>query len=92
MKASEALGLYCKGMPLVRANLEGVNLEGAILQGANLKGANLERANLQRANLEGANLQGANLQWAILCDCNLEGAYVSFRGNAVKIHFEPVSQ
>lgn len=56
-----------------------------------LFGANLTEANLTEANLTGANLTRATLTRAILCDANLEGAKITYRGKTVVIHFVPES-
>jgi len=76
------------GANLSWADLSRANLSGANLSRANLSRANLFRANLSRANLSRADLSRANLFRAILCDSDLRGAQVMFRGRTVVIRFE----
>ena len=52
------------------------------LRGADLRGADLRRANLREANL----------REAILCDCDLDGAVISFRGETKRIRFVDIDE
>ena len=67
-----------------------IDLSGADLSGADLSRANLSRANLSGADLSRADLSSADLSRVLLCDCDLEGAVVSFRGKKKKIRFEDI--
>jgi uncharacterized protein YjbI with pentapeptide repeats len=76
-------------------NAQECNLEGADLQRANLREANLSESNLHGADLYGADLRGADLknaglQATTLCNCNLHGAIISYRGDKVRIKFEKI--
>ena len=51
-------------------------------------GADLSDVDLSDADLGGANLRDANLSRCILCDANLDGAWISYRGKVVTIRFE----
>gem|GEM_PF-4296166 len=75
---------------LSEADLSRANLSEANLSRANLYEANLYEANLSRANLYEANLSEADLSRAILCNCDMRGAIITFRGQKVKIQFEEV--
>jgi len=74
------------------ANLRWANLRCANLSEANLSWANLSKADLSEANLSEANLRGANLRGAILCDCDLDGAVISFRGETKRIRFVDIDE
>lgn len=78
-------GLDLSKCNLYWASLADADLSFAVLTEADLRGANLcrtkcrntvfRKANLGRDNLGGRTmLQGADLQYALLHDCNLEGA------------------
>ena len=49
--------------------------------------ANLQGADLQGANLQGANLREANLRGASLCDTDMSGALIAYRGTCVRVSF-----
>ena len=80
--------LDLRGANLRGADLRGADLRGANLRGANLYGADLLEANLLEADLSKADLLEASLSGAILCDCNLDGARISYRGEIVRIRFK----
>ena len=50
-----------------------------------------ELKDLRGADLRDADLSRADLSRAVLCDCNLDGAKVSFCGRVVRIRFEEVA-
>ena len=52
----------------------------------------LSGADLSRANLSRANLREADLREAILCDCDLDGAVISFRGETKRIRFVDIDE
>ena len=58
------------------------------LCGADLREANLRGANLYGADLRGADLIGANLIRTTVCDCNFDGARITYRGEIVRIRFK----
>jgi hypothetical protein len=66
-----------------RANLSEADLRGAYLYGADLREADLREADLREADLRRADLRGA-----ILCDADLHGARITFRGRTVTVRFE----
>ena len=72
------------------ADFKNADLTGADFEGADLTGADLEGADLRGANLSFANLRGADLKRAILCDCNMDGAKISYRCKIIRVRFEEV--
>jgi uncharacterized protein YjbI with pentapeptide repeats len=82
-----------------RANLSAADLRGADLRGAYLNRADLRRADdadlrgadLRGADLRRADLSDADLNRALLCDCNFNGARISYRGAIVTVQFEPTT-
>ena len=81
-------GAYNSVLEAVEKNKE--KMRCADLTKANLSGANLLYADLSGADLEGADLTNADLGNEILCDCNLNGAKIFYRGKIVRVKFEEV--
>jgi len=57
---------------------------------ANLSRADLSGANLCKADLNGADLRRADLSRCVLCDANMHGATISYRGQVVRLRFDAV--
>ena len=104
MTNQELMERYAKGernfrrADLSEADLSGANLTGANLSWADLTGTDLSKANLSKADLSKAdlswadlskaNLSKADLYGAVLCDANLDGARITYRGETVTVRYE----
>jgi len=91
MKATVKAAI-CKKISLCGSDLRYSDLSRSDLSGSNLSGSDLRYTDLSHSDLSGSDLshsdlRDSNLSSALLCDCNLHKALISYREETVEIQF-----
>ena len=75
-----ASGSDLSGSDLRHSDLSGSNLRGSNLRGSDLRHSDLRHSDLSSSDLSGSDLRYSDITRAVLCDCNLHNARITYRG------------